>query len=137
MPKGKRGGRAAGTRNRRTVEMMALAAGGETPVEHALRVMRDSEVDPETRLHAAKVAAPFCHPRPTPERFVDVALPAAMDRPADVLAMHTAVLTAVASGRLSLEAGQQLSAIISAHLRVAEFVDLETRIAALERKETP
>ena len=42
--------------------LLALAAGGETPVEHALRVMRDPAVDPETRLHAAKVAAPFCDP---------------------------------------------------------------------------
>lgn len=133
MPKGKRGGRVAGTRNRRTAELLALAAGGETPVEHALRVMRDPAVDPETRLHAAKVAAPYCHPRPNPERFVNVGLPAAMDGTGDALAVHAAVVAAVAAGELSLEAGQHLSAIIAGHLRIVEHVELEARIATLER----
>ena len=137
MPKGKRGGRAAGTRNRRTVEMMALAAGGETTVEHALRVMRDETLAPEIRLQAARIAAPYIHPRPNPERFVDVALPAPMDRPADVLATHAAVVAAVAAGELSLEAGQHLSSIIATHLRVVEHVELEARIATLERNQTP
>lgn len=134
MPKGKRGGRVAGQRNKRTVAMMQLAAEGETPVAHALRVMRDETQSPDLRLQAARIAAPYLHPRPNPERFAKVDLPEALDRPSDILVMHASLLNTVAAGALSLEAGQQLSAIITAHLRLAEFVDLEARIATLERK---
>lgn len=65
MPKGvKHGGRQKGTPNKSTVErMQALIAGGETPLEYMLRVMRDQTQEWSTRNDMAKAAAPYMHPR--------------------------------------------------------------------------
>jgi hypothetical protein len=43
--------------------MEAVAAGGLSPLEFLLGVMRDPQAAPELRLEAAKSAAPFVHPR--------------------------------------------------------------------------
>jgi hypothetical protein len=40
-----------------------VAAGGVTPLEYMLQVMRDESVEPAKRLDAAKAAAPYVHPR--------------------------------------------------------------------------
>jgi hypothetical protein len=37
---------------------------GEMPLEYLLKVMRDPEAEPRTRLEAAKIAAPFLHAKP-------------------------------------------------------------------------
>lgn len=65
-PKGlpKTGGRTTGTPNRRTTQKAAeIAASGLTPLDYFLSVMRDETRDTDTRLEAAKLAAPFVHPR--------------------------------------------------------------------------
>lgn len=68
MPRGsrpgeRRGGRQKGTPNKKTAEIVAAAeASGEMPREFLLRIMRDNDKDLETRLHAAKAAAPYYHP---------------------------------------------------------------------------
>ncbi len=57
-------GRKAGVKNRRTVELIAaVEQSGQTPLEYLLCVMRDAQIDPEQRLHAAAVAAPYVHPK--------------------------------------------------------------------------
>ena len=132
MTKARRGGRAQGQRNRRTTVLMELATEGESPMALLLRVMRDESQPQEVRLLAARAAAPYCHPRPTPEKFLAVALPPALETAADLLAMHAAVLKAVASGEMSIDAGQQFSAIVHDHIRLTEAVDLEARIVRLE-----
>ena len=63
-------GRAAGSRNRRTLALQELAEQGETPCAFALRIMRDDSQPQEVRIAAAKIAAPYVHPRPQPEPHI-------------------------------------------------------------------
>jgi hypothetical protein len=128
-----RGGRAPGTRNRRTVELMALAEVGETPCAFALRVMRDDSQPQDIRLHAAKLAAPYVHPKPQPEpRMVSFHLPARIDTADSLLQVHATLLKATADGDLALDEAREVSAILETHRRLVETVDLEARITRLE-----
>ncbi len=69
MPRGaapgeRRGGRARGTRNRRTEEQArAIAESGLTPLEYLMSVVRDTTADQAVRIDAAGKAAPYVHPR--------------------------------------------------------------------------
>ena len=69
MPRGsapgeRRGGRQAGTLNKKSQDIAAKAiAEGETPLEYMLRVMRDPTADDARRADMAKSAAPYIHPR--------------------------------------------------------------------------
>jgi hypothetical protein len=55
-------GRPRGARNVKTVEQAeAAVAGGLTPLEYMLSVMRDEGNDKATRLDAANKAAPYVH----------------------------------------------------------------------------
>jgi|SRR6516164_9566508 hypothetical protein len=59
----KSGGRKKGTPNKATlIRERELAAGGELPLDHMLRIMRDPAADNARRDAMAKAAAPFCHP---------------------------------------------------------------------------
>lgn len=128
-----RGGRAPGTRNRRTVELMALAEAGETPCAFALRIMRDDTQMQDIRLHAAKLAAPFVHPKPQPEpRIVSFDLPDVIDDADSLLKVHATLLKATADGVMALDEAREVSAILETHRRLMETVDLEARIARLE-----
>lgn len=133
MTAGTRGGRAPGQRNRRTLALMELAAEGETPCAYALRVMRDNDQPPEMRMHAAKLAAPFIHPRPQPEpRIVSFAVPEQLQT-GDLLSVHETLIQAVAAGELAIEDARDLSAVLETHRRLIETVSLEERIAHLEK----
>lgn len=56
-------GRPKGGRNRKTAEAIAIAeAGGETPLDVLLRLMRTS-ADIATIIDCAKAAAPYVHAR--------------------------------------------------------------------------
>jgi hypothetical protein len=60
----KTGGRKKGTPNRATAaKAAAIAASGLTPLDFMLEVMRDPGNNLETRLTAARSAAPFVHPK--------------------------------------------------------------------------
>ncbi len=60
----KTGGRKKGTPNKKTQELLVhAAAGGDLPLAHMLRIMRDPDQDTAIRFDAAKAAAPFLHPR--------------------------------------------------------------------------
>ena len=66
MKGGKRegAGRKKGSQNKNTAERMAaLLAGGETPLEYMLRVLRDPETEYKRRDDMARGAAPYIHPR--------------------------------------------------------------------------
>lgn len=64
---GKRGKRAgagcrAGIPDKTTIaRQQAVAASGETPLEHMLRVMRDPSNDDQRRDQMARAAAPYVH----------------------------------------------------------------------------
>ena len=60
----KTGGRRKGTPNRRSAKLRAeMAASGEMPLDHLLRVMRSPTESPAMRFQAAKAAAVYCHPQ--------------------------------------------------------------------------
>lgn len=57
-------GRKPGARNLRTeAQVKAAEAGGITPLEYLLSVMRDKSRDDNQRIDAAKAAAPYVHPK--------------------------------------------------------------------------
>ena len=69
MPRGaapgeRRGGRAKGTLNKRTLEQVrAIEESGLTPLEYLMSVVRDTNADQAVRIDAAGKAAPYVHPR--------------------------------------------------------------------------
>ena len=57
-------GRPQGSRMVKTALIAQMAAeAGETPLEFMLRIMRDESQPAALRFEAAKVSAPFIHPR--------------------------------------------------------------------------
>lgn len=69
MPRGskkgeRRGGRKKGTPNKATAaKAAAVAASGLTPLDYLLGVMRNEQAPRDTRLEAARAAAPYVHPK--------------------------------------------------------------------------
>ena len=129
-------GRVPGARNKRTVALMELSEEGETPCAFALLIMRDDTQLPDLRMHAARLAAPFVHPKPQPEpRYVTLDLPEEFGDAESLKNVHATLLRSIASGDTSLEEAKELSAILEAHRRLVETVDLEERIARLEKEQ--
>jgi hypothetical protein len=127
-------GREVGSRNKRTLALMAVAEEGETPAAFALRIMRDQDKPDDLRMHAARLAAPLVHPKPQPEpRYVTLELPEELDDAESLKKAHVTLLRSIASGETSLEEARELSAILETHRRLVETVDLEARIARLEK----
>jgi len=61
-----KGGRPKGIPNKATIaRQMQVAAGGITPLDYILSVMRDETADQTLRLRAADSAAMYVHPRLT------------------------------------------------------------------------
>jgi hypothetical protein len=64
LPGERRGGRAKGALNKKTVEQIkAIEAGGLMPLDFMLQVLRDTSLEYDVRLDAAGRAAPYCHAR--------------------------------------------------------------------------
>jgi hypothetical protein len=64
LPGERRGGRAKGALNKKTVEQIkAIEAGGLMPLDFMLQVLRDPSLEYDIRLDAAGRAAPYCHAR--------------------------------------------------------------------------
>lgn len=129
-------GRETGSRNKRTLALLSLAEAGETPCAFALRVMRDETQPQDIRLHAARLAAPYIHPKPQPEaRVIHFDLPDELSGTESLLAAHEELLRATSSGQLALEDAKELSSILETHRRLTETVDLEQRIQRLEERQ--
>lgn len=63
-PGERRGGRKKGTPNKATAEReKAIRKSGLTPLDYMLKLLRNSKLDQDTRLEAAKAAAPYVHPK--------------------------------------------------------------------------
>lgn len=132
---GKRGGRAPGVRNKRTQALLDLAEQGETPCAYALRLMRDDATPADLRMQAAKLAAPFIHPKPQPEpRIVQFALPEKISTE-HLPEVHESIMQATAAGELAVEDARDLSAMLETHRRIIETVELEQRITRLEQEQ--
>lgn len=59
-------GRPKGSRNRRTMEAVAAAQDGLSPLDYLLSVVRDLAADEGKRIDAAKAAAPYVHAKLQP-----------------------------------------------------------------------
>ena len=128
-------GREAGSRNKRTLALMALAEDGETPCAFALRIMRDDSKPEDIRIHAARLAAPYVHPKPQPEpRYIKFNLPEEFGDVESLKTIHVTLLRSIAAGDISLEDAKELSAILDTHRRCLELSDIENRLKALEGK---
>jgi hypothetical protein len=81
MPRGckpgeRRGGRQAGTPNKKTALVTTAFAAATSnpelsPLDFFLAVMRDPSIAPDWRFRAAQAAAPYVHPKPERAQAVD------------------------------------------------------------------
>jgi hypothetical protein len=63
-PGERRGGRQKGTPNKASAAReAAIRKSGLTPLDYMLKLMRNRKLDQDTRLEAAKAAAPYVHPK--------------------------------------------------------------------------
>jgi hypothetical protein len=63
-PGERRGGRKAGTLNKRTAQQVeAVISTGQTPLEYLTSVYQNPDEDQAKRIDAAKAAAPYVHPK--------------------------------------------------------------------------
>lgn len=64
LPGERKGGRQKGVPNKVTLTKAAeIAAGGLTPLDYMLQVLRDENRSDAERMDAAKAAAPYAHPK--------------------------------------------------------------------------
>jgi hypothetical protein len=133
-PGERRGGRQQGSRNKRTQETLALIGDGESPCAFALAIMHDDTKKIELRMEAARIAAPYIHPRPQPEgRIVAFDLPEEIATPAALAQIHANILRAVADSQLSVDEAKDISVMLETHRRTIETVELEERLTKLEK----
>jgi hypothetical protein len=126
-------GRPKGSLNKRTAEMLALSADGESPVEFGIRIMRDEDASVEQRLQAARLIAPYLHSKPAATvQPVVVELPE-VETVEGVTKACAAVLRAVAGGRLASTMGRDLVSILDVQRRSLELYEIERRLEELEK----
>jgi hypothetical protein len=120
-------GKPRGARNRVTVAVESLM-GEYGPQVTARVIKRACEGDMcASRLVLERIAPP------RRGRPVHLKLPDIGDA-AGLMAAHAAVLRAVAAGKLTPEEAEPLSAMLAAHSRVVENVELEARMKAIEER---
>ena len=119
-------GRPAGTRNKATLAIEALLEGDAEKIgRKAIELALDGDV----------VALRLCLERLAPIRRgrpVRFGLPA-LDGPGDLVKALGGLLRATADGELSPEEAVTIASILESKRRAHETVDLEVRLAALER----
>jgi hypothetical protein len=123
-------GRPKGARNRVTRAVEALIDGqgealGAKAVEKALQG--------DSTMLRALLSALVPSRR---ERTVELELPM-IESAADALKASSAVITACAAGELSPREASEIMGLISTHVRAIEVAELEARVAALEKKQSP
>ena len=131
----KRGGRKPGSRHKRTLATLELVGDeGQTPCAFALELMQNADQALGVRLEAARIAAPYIHPRPQPEgHIVSFELPEDIGTSAALAKIHANILKAVAGSTLSVGEAKDIAAMLESHRRTIETVELEDRISRLEK----
>jgi Family of unknown function (DUF5681) len=123
-------GRPKGARNRVTRAVEALIDGqGEALAAKAVEKALQGD---STMLRA--LLSTLVPPRR--ERTVEFELPK-IESAADARKASSAVITACAAGELSPHEASQIMGLISTHVRTIEVAELEARVAALEKKQSP
>ncbi|SDN97448.1 hypothetical protein SAMN05192530_102648 [Aureimonas jatrophae] len=127
-------GRPAGSRGKRTAELLEAMGDGLSPIQFMVEKLRDETATPEVRQWAAEKAAPYLHAKPAPEpRIVILDLPPA-DTAEGVKAALARIIEATASGEIAPAEAQSLVAIIEAQRKAIETADLGPRLAAIEEE---
>lgn len=125
-------GRPKGTRNKRTLAALEAVGKGMTPLEYMLGVLRSDESTSVERAWAAEKAAPYVHPKPTPEGpRITIDLPELINT-TSLEEAHRALIGATSRGEITVSAARELSAILEAQRRIIETTILEERIRVLE-----
>jgi hypothetical protein len=123
-------GRPKGARNRVTRAVEALIDGeGEALAAKAVEKALQGD---STMLRA--LLSTLVPPRR--ERTVEFELPK-IESAADAVKASSAVLTACAAGELSPHEASEIMGLISTHVGAIEVAELEARVAALEKKQSP
>ncbi len=119
-------GRPKGSRNRVTQAIEALIDGkAEAIVAKAVEIALEGDTNMLRALLATFV------PRRR-DRTVEFDLPD-IHTPADALAASSAVIAACSRGELAPAEASEIMGLISTHVRTLEVVELETRLAAVEK----
>ena len=119
-------GRPAGSRNTATLMLDKLAEGDAKAI---LQMQLDKAKEGDAR--AAELILSRVWP-PRKGRAVALKLPA-IDTAADLVKALGKVASAVAAGEITPDEGQAVSAVLETKRRAIETVELESRIAALEK----
>ena len=128
-------GRPKGSRNKLTEATLAMLGEGESPLVLLIKVSQDATNELPVRLNAARWAAPYLHPRPFPDMpTAQIELPESLDHSDALMRAHELVLKAVTTGELEVPLAKDISAMLEAHRRIVETVDLEARISKLEKE---
>jgi hypothetical protein len=123
-------GRPKGARNRVTRAVEALIDGqGEALADKAVEKALQGDSAMLRALLSTLVP-------PRRERTVEFELPT-IESAADAVKASSAVIAACAAGELSPHEANQIMGLISTHMRKIEVAELEARVAALEKKQSP
>jgi hypothetical protein len=120
-------GRPEGSRNKATIALQSLLdSEGEIITRKAIEMAKEGDAT-AMRLVLERLIPP------TRERRVNLALPK-VTTAADITVAIGAVLEAVANGELAPSEGQALTGLLEAQRKSIEMVQLEHRVAQLERR---
>ena len=147
----KTGGRQKGTPNKATVAIRARIEAEADPIAFLMSVQKgeinkagptkegDVAVDVVPTLDQRMTAACKLADKMVPNArsaHVSLKLPK-IEKPDDILKALAAILQQVAAGELRPDEAATLSTILEAHRRTIETVDIEQRLADLERMNAP
>ena len=110
-------------------------AKGKSPLEYMLDTLNDPNTTEGDKRWAAEKSAQFVHPRPMPQpRTVQVKLPDT-STPAGIAEAIGSVIAVTARGRLAPSEARDLVGLLETRLKAFEVLNLEERIALLEKKD--
>ncbi len=120
-------GKPTGTRNKITLAAEALLDGeAEAITRKVIELAKNGDIT-AIRLCLERIIPPLRH------RPLHIVLPA-VETAADVLAALSATIAAVAEGEVTPDEGAALVGLLESQRKALETVDLEGRLAALERR---
>ena len=120
-------GRPRGARHKTTIAIEALLEG-----QHEALTQKAIEVALGGDISALKLCLDRLAP-PRRDNFIKIDLPA-VSSASDTVSASTAVIVALAAGTITPGEAGSIMAVLSAHLKFVETLDLEQRLLRLERR---
>ena len=120
-------GRPPGGRNKTYAAYDAIA---RECMEKAVRAVAEAAMEGDTQ--AAKLLFARVWPA-AKDQVVEIELPA-LDKPADLIAAHGALIAAIGKGEVSPEQAVKLGEVLEKKRLAIETADLERRLTALEER---